>query len=119
MKLVVDFAISWYLIEFEPFLGTKASRYQKEFEKWYYEEHSEIIEGKRLTCMRKRSDLPYNVFDIIPIIDWINEVASNANPRVLKYCTNGENIIKGYQRYIFKNLVENDYNCSFLKSKNY
>lgn len=84
MKLVVDFAIGWYLIELEPFLGTKAARYQKEFEKWYYEEHSEIIEGKKLTCYRQRSDLPYKVFDINPIIDWINEVSPNSNPKVIQ-----------------------------------
>lgn len=84
MKLVVDFAISWYLIEFEPFLGKRAARYQKEFEKWYYEEHSEIIEGKKLICFRQRSDLPYKVFDVTPIVDWMKEVAPNSNPKVLQ-----------------------------------
>ena len=84
MKIVVDFAQSWYLVEFEPFLGKRASKYQKEFEKWYYEEHTEIIEGKKYVERRKRANLPYKYFDITPIVDWMKEVAPNSNPRVLE-----------------------------------
>lgn len=85
MKLVVDFAQSWYLIEFEPFLGNRASKYQKEFEKWYYEEYTEVIQGIKLVGRRKRSDLSYKYFDITPIIDWIKEKSPTSNPRVLEH----------------------------------
>lgn len=90
MKIIVDFAQSWYLLEFEPFLGKRASKYQKAFEKWYYEEYSEIIDGKRLIGRRKRSDLAYEYFDINPIIDWMKEVSPNSNPKVIGHYILGE-----------------------------
>ncbi len=85
MKIVVDFAQSWYIVEFNPFLGKNGNKYQKEFEKWYYEEYTETIEGKKLVGKRKRSDLPYKVFDITPIVDWMKEVSPDANPIVIDY----------------------------------
>lgn len=101
MKVIVDFTQDWYLIEFEPFLGEQIEKYQEEFEKWYYEEHSEIIEGKKLTCMRQRSDLPYKFFDITPIIDWMKEVAPNSKPRVIKHYVWGEKYDKSLPKLNF------------------
>lgn len=85
MKGVIDFAVCWYLIEFEPFLGSDIKKYQEEFEKWYYEEYTEVIEGEKLVIKRKRSDLPYKVFDITPIIDWMKEISPASNPIVIDY----------------------------------
>ena len=82
MKVVVDFATYGSLIEFEPFLGNDIKEYQKEFEKWYYEE----AEGGHL--LRKRSDLNYEYFDVYVVIDWIKEVAPEANPVLLEETIN-------------------------------
>lgn len=76
MKVVIDFATSASIIEFLPFLGTQISKYQMEFEDWYYEE-------KKKGCFSQRSDLPYEVFDVNVVIDWINEVAPEAKPRII------------------------------------
>lgn len=89
MKIIIDFAVCWYLIEFEPFLGSDIKKYQEEFEKWYYDETIEYIGNERCIVFKQRSDFQYECFDITPIIDWIKEVAPNANPKVLKYCSTG------------------------------
>ena len=82
MKVVVDFATYGSLIEFEPFLGNDIKEYQKEFEKWYYEfnQNGRII--------GQRSDLQYEYFDVYVVIDWIKEVAPEANPVLLEETIN-------------------------------
>ena len=84
MKVNIDFASYIDVIEFEPFLKGSIDVYQKSFEEWYYEEYSEVINGKKLVCMRQRSTLPYEYFGVDVIIDWINEIAPTSNPKVLK-----------------------------------
>ncbi|MBR2787130.1 MAG: hypothetical protein IKD76_06565 [Clostridia bacterium] len=76
MKVVIDFATDASIIEFEPFLGADIEVYQKKFEEWYYEEKTRGVFGQR-------SDLPYEIFDVNVVIDWIKEVAPDANPRII------------------------------------
>ena len=75
MKVVIDFAFDASIIEFTPFLGENIEKYIKAFEDWYYE----IEKYGR----RPRSDLKYEYFNVDVIIDWIKEVAPEANPRIL------------------------------------
>ena len=86
MKAYVFFDTTFYLIEFKPFLGTDITKYQRKFEKWYYEEDYEIVNGKKIGtgCFRQRHDLPYKYFGLEPIFDWMREVDPNSNPRVLE-----------------------------------
>ena len=84
MKVNIDFAMHIDVIEFEPFMKGNIEDYQRAFEKWYYEEYTEVIEGKKLTCMRQRANLPYKYFGVEVVIDWINEVAPSSNPRILE-----------------------------------
>lgn len=63
------FGATYYLIEFEPFMGEDIKKYQKAFEKWYYEAETEMINGKKYTCYVQRKDLPYKYFDLEPIFD--------------------------------------------------
>lgn len=86
MKAYIFFDISFFLIEFEPFLGTDIREYQKKFDEWYYEEDYEIVNGKKIGtgCFRQRHDLPYKYFDLEPIFDWMREIDPNSNPRVLE-----------------------------------
>lgn len=76
MKVVIDFATSASIIEFTPFLGDDIIKYQEKFEEWYYEEDD-------TGCASQRSDLNYTIFDVNVIIDWIKEVAPEANPVIL------------------------------------
>ena len=82
MKVVVDFATYGSLIEFVPFLGDDIKLYQEEFEKWYYDfdQNGRII--------GQRSDLQYEYFDVYVVIDWIKEVAPEANPVLLEETIN-------------------------------
>lgn len=78
MKVMVDFALHGSLIEFTPFLGDDIEEYQKAFEDWYY---GETAKSK---CRKKRSDLNYEYFNVDVVIDWIKEVAPEANPVLLE-----------------------------------
>ncbi len=76
MRVVVDFATCASIIEFVPFLGDDIEEYQKKFEEWYYEKTT-------YGCYSQRSDLNYEVFDINVVVDWIKEVAPEANPVII------------------------------------
>ncbi|MBR2785947.1 MAG: hypothetical protein IKD76_00320 [Clostridia bacterium] len=76
MKVVIDFATSASIIEFIPFLGNDIKKYQEKFEEWYYEEDA-------TGCSSQRSGLSYTIFDVNVVIDWIKEVAPEANPVIL------------------------------------
>lgn len=84
MRMNVDFASHIDEIEFEPFLGSEAKAYQEAFEKWYYEEVIEYVDGKKCIVEQQRKDLPYTCFDVNVIFDWMKEVAPNSNPRLIK-----------------------------------
>lgn len=101
MKIIVDFTQDLYLVEFEPFLGTNIERYQEEFDKWYYEEESEIVEGKKMTVFKQRSDLNYKYFDINVITDWMKEVAPNSNPKVIQSYVRGQKYDKSLPKLNF------------------
>ena len=88
MKVVIDFATYASIIEFIPFLGDSIEAYRKAFEEWYYEEVPFLGGINR----RQRSDLGYDVFDTNVIIDWIKEVAPEANPVVLVEEMNPEDV---------------------------
>lgn len=84
MTMNVDFATHIDEIEFEPFLGKRAKAYQKAFEKWYYEETIEYVNGKKCIVEKQRKDLPYTCFGVNVIFDWMKEVAPNSNPKLIK-----------------------------------
>lgn len=73
MKVAIDFATSASIIEFCPFLGNDIEIYQKAFEDWYYERTP-------MGDLRPRSKFIGIIFDGNVIIDWIKEVAPEANP---------------------------------------
>lgn len=85
MKAYISFGATFYLVEFEPFMGKNIKKYQKEFEKWYYEEIVGVVNGKKKVLgYEPRKDLPYKYFDLEPIFDWMREMSPTSNPRVLE-----------------------------------
>lgn len=84
MRMNVDFATHIYEIEFEPFLGTNSKEYQENFEKWYYEEVTEYINGEKYIILKQRNDLKYDSFGIDVIFDWMKEFSPNSKPRIIK-----------------------------------
>ena len=72
MKTVIAFPLSASIIEFKPFLGENIELYQKTFEEWY---------SKRYNPRTKATNR--GVFDVNVVIDWIKEVAPEANPRII------------------------------------
>lgn len=77
MKVIVGFVTYVSLIEFNPFLGEKIEDYIKEFYKWYYE----IDETGKI--VRKSCHSHYEYLDLNVIIDWIKDIAPEANPVIL------------------------------------
>lgn len=70
MNAYVFFDTTYYLIEFVPFMGTNIKKYQKEFEKWYYEEITDVVNGKKKVLgYEPRKDLPYKYLNLEPIFD--------------------------------------------------
>lgn len=80
MKINVGFAIYTDVVEFEPFLGEKISKYKKAFDKWYYE----IGEIGGIKIKQQRADLPYKYFNTQVILDWMLEVAPNCNAHIVE-----------------------------------
>lgn len=76
MRVVIDFATCASIIEFAPFLGEDIEQYQEKFEEWYYEKTP-------YGCYSQRSDLNYEIFDVNVVIDWIKEIAPEANPIII------------------------------------
>lgn len=81
MKVNIDFASYIDVIEFEAFLGDDIEKYKEAFNSWYYEEKPSEHGGKILV---QRNNLKYEVFDVNVILDWIKEVAPNANVHLIK-----------------------------------
>lgn len=79
LKVNIDFAQYISTIEFEPFLGDNIEEYQKAFEEWFYEK----VETKTGTLIQMRSKFNYKYLNAQVIIDWINEVSSNSNPKII------------------------------------
>ena len=71
MRVVIGFPLIASIIEFEPFLGEDIEVYLKEFEEWY---------SKNFSPWKKSSR---GVFDVNTVIDWIKEVAPEANPKII------------------------------------
>lgn len=81
--------------------GKNIRKYQKEFEKWYYEEREEVIYGVKTIIYAQRKDLPYKYFDITPIFDWMKEMSPMSNPRVISMYQRGEKYDKSLPEMSF------------------
>ena len=80
MNVNISFALYIDVIEFDAFLGDNIEEYQRAFDSWYYEAETSGYGG---IVLKQRSELKYKILDVNVIIDWINEVSSNANVCIL------------------------------------
>lgn len=80
MKAYVFFDTSFYLIEYEPFLGRNIRKYQKEFEKWFYTEKITFDNGKQHTISEPKK----MCWGINEIFDWMREMSPTSNPIILE-----------------------------------
>lgn len=75
MKVNIDFAQYIAVIEFEAFLGTDIKKYQKEFEKWYFQ---------RVRSMKYKIKKENEIFDAQLVIDWLKIVSPNCKAKILE-----------------------------------
>ena len=80
MKAYIFFDISFFLIEFEPFLGTDIRKYQESFEDWFYIETSENMDEITTITYKPRK----MCWGINEILEWMKRADLNSNPRVLE-----------------------------------
>lgn len=86
MRARVEFDTYGVVIEFEPFMGEDISKYQEEFEKYFYVEIEENFKGKKATGY-----IPKKMcWGIQEIFDWMKEMSPLSNPRVISTYKRGE-----------------------------
>lgn len=79
MKAYVSFGTIFYLIEFEPFMGKNIKKYQEEFEKYFYVEKVVFHNGKKYVNYEPKK----MCWGIEEIFDWMREMSTTSNPRIL------------------------------------
>lgn len=77
MRVVIGFPMLSSIIEFEPFLGEDIKLYQEKFDEWYSKNFTPY-KGLR----NKKGDYD-EIFDANVVINWIKEVAPEANPMMI------------------------------------
>jgi len=75
MRVNIDFAQYIAVIEFEPFLGSDISKYQKEFEKWYFQ---------RIRKMKYKPKKENEIFDANLVIEWLRISSPNCNAKIVE-----------------------------------
>ena len=75
MKVNIDFAEYIAVIEFEPFLGEEIKKYQKEFEKWYFQ---------KVRSVKYKSKKDNNIFDANLVVEWLKTVSPMCKARIIE-----------------------------------
>lgn len=97
MKARVDFDTYGVVIEFEPFMGKNIRKYQEEFERYFYKEIKESLNGKEsIGYVPKKM-----CWGIQEIIDWMKEMSPMSNPRVISTYQCGEKYDKSLPAMFF------------------
>ena len=75
MKVNIDFAQYIAVIEFEPFLGEDIRKYQKEFQKWYFQ---------RERKMKYKEKLEKDIFDANLVVEWLKIASPNCKAKIVE-----------------------------------